>query len=88
MSFHPLGGGLHIFSSIYKLVTELFNHRQEGYNMLLRLRFFIHWEEGYTFFHLSTSWLCDFSSTEKRITASLSNRSALSVAGWPSPELL
>jgi hypothetical protein len=49
-SFHPLRGGFTFFhplreegytffSSIYKLVTELFNHRQEGYNMLLRLRF-------------------------------------------------
>jgi hypothetical protein len=42
MSFHSLSNGLHIFSSIYKLVTELFNQRQEGYNMLLRLRVFIH----------------------------------------------
>jgi hypothetical protein len=44
----------------------------EGYNMLLRLRVFIHWEEGFTIFHLSTSWLCDFSFTEKRVTASVS----------------
>ncbi len=42
MSFHSLSDGLHIFSSIDKLVTELFNHRQEGYNMLLQLRVFIH----------------------------------------------
>jgi hypothetical protein len=36
-SFHPWRGGLHIFSSIHQLVTGLFNHRQEGYNMLSRL---------------------------------------------------
>jgi hypothetical protein len=66
MSFHSLSGGLHIFSSIYKLVTELFNHRQEGYNMLLRLQVFIHWEEH--FFHPSTSWLQNFSTTDKRVT--------------------
>jgi hypothetical protein len=34
MSFHPLRGGLPIFSSFYKLVAERFNHSREGYNML------------------------------------------------------
>ncbi len=46
MSFHPLRGGLAIFSSIYKLVTECFNHSKEGYNMLSRLQVFIHGEGG------------------------------------------
>jgi hypothetical protein len=56
------------FSSIHKLVTDLFNHRQDCYNMLLRLWVFIHWAEGYTFFHPSTSWLRNFSTTDKRVT--------------------
>jgi hypothetical protein len=48
-SFHPLRGGFHNFSSIYKLIMWLFIHRKEGYGVSL---------------------------------------SALSVAGWRSPELL
>jgi hypothetical protein len=57
-----------LFSSIYKLVTERFNHSKEGYNMLSRLQVFIHGEQGYTFFHPSTSWLRNFSTTDKRVT--------------------
>jgi hypothetical protein len=50
MSFHPLRGGLPIFSSIHKLVMEPFNHSKDGYNMLSRSQVFIHGEEGYIFF--------------------------------------
>jgi hypothetical protein len=67
-NFHPWRGGLHIFSSIHKLVTDLFNHRQDCYNMLLRSWVFIHWAVGYIFFHPSTSWLRNFSTTDKRVT--------------------
>jgi hypothetical protein len=36
--FHPLRGGLHNFSSIYKLIMWLFIHRKEGYGVTVKLQ--------------------------------------------------
>jgi hypothetical protein len=36
MRFHPLKVRLHVFSSIYKLVTRLFIHAQDGFVVALK----------------------------------------------------